>query len=74
MELLAPLLVGKPLNILVVAVVFFVGYLALRFRALGLTRHPRLLLIAATAGGFMRHGSGLFKSRLRKRTSGSTFS
>jgi hypothetical protein len=51
MELPEPLLVGKPLNILVVAVVFFMGYLTLRFRALGIARHSRWLLVASTAWG-----------------------
>ena len=49
MELLASLFVGKPQNILAVAVVFLVGYLVLRFIALGIARHPRSLLIASTA-------------------------
>ena len=51
MELLASLFVGKPLNILVVAVVFFAGYLMLRFKALGIIRHRRWLLVASTAWG-----------------------
>jgi hypothetical protein len=51
MELLASVFVGKPLNILAVAIVFLAGYLALRFTALGTARHPRPLLIASTAWG-----------------------
>ena len=51
MELLASLLVGKPLNILALAVLFFAGYLVLRFTALGIARHPRSLLIASAAWG-----------------------
>jgi len=51
MEFLASLFVGKPLNILVVAVVFLAAHLALRFTALGITRHRRPLLIASTAWG-----------------------
>jgi hypothetical protein len=51
MELLASLFVGKPLNILALAVIFLAGYLALRFRALGIARYPRALLIAATVWG-----------------------
>ena len=51
MELLAWLFVGKPLNILVLAVLFLAGYLVLRFTALGISRHPRSLLIATTAWG-----------------------
>lgn len=42
---------AKPLNILTAAVAFLAGYLALRFTALGITRHPRPLLIASTAWG-----------------------
>lgn len=52
MELLVSLFVGKPQNILAVAVVFLAGYLLLRFTALGLSRHSRLLLIASAAWGF----------------------
>ena len=51
MELLASLFVGKPLNILVLAVLFLAGYLVLRFTELGISRHPRALLIATTAWG-----------------------
>jgi hypothetical protein len=49
MELLASLLVEKPQNILVIAVVFFAGYLVLRFAALDIARNPRPLLIASIA-------------------------
>jgi len=51
MELLASLFVGKPQNILGVAVAFLAGYLALRFTALGIARDPRPLLIGSTAWG-----------------------
>jgi ABC-type proline/glycine betaine transport system permease subunit len=51
MELLASLFVGKPLNILALAVLFFAGYLALRFTALGISRRPGSLLIASAAWG-----------------------
>jgi hypothetical protein len=51
MELLASLFVGKPLNILAVAVVFFAGYLALQFAAPRIARRPRQLLIASVAWG-----------------------
>ena len=51
MKLLASLFVGKPLNILVLAVLFLIGYLTLRFTALGIDRHPRSMLIASTAWG-----------------------
>lgn len=49
MEFLAAFLVGKPQNILVVAVVFLVGYLALLVLSMNSVRHPRSLLIASTA-------------------------
>jgi hypothetical protein len=48
-DLLTSLFVGKPKNILAAAVVFFAGYLALRFTALEISRHPRPLLIASVA-------------------------
>lgn len=51
MELLTSLFVGKPQNILAAAVVFLAGYLAFRFTALGISRHPRPLLIASVAWG-----------------------
>lgn len=51
MELLASPFVGKPQNILVVALVFLASYLPLRFMALGIARHPRLLLIASATCG-----------------------
>ena len=51
MELLASLFIGKPLNILALAIFFFAGYLVLRFSALGNARHPRSLLIASTVWG-----------------------
>jgi len=49
MELLALLLVGKPQNILVVAIVFFSGYLVLRFTVLGIARNTRPLIIVSIA-------------------------
>jgi len=49
MELLSSLLVGRPLNILAVALLFVAGHLLLRLTALGAGRHPRPLLIAAAA-------------------------
>jgi len=51
MELLVSLLVGKPLSILVVAVLFLAVTLALRFTSLGDGRHPGWLLAAAGAWG-----------------------
>ncbi|HHP7233349.1 MAG TPA: hypothetical protein ACFCUC_01865 [Desulfobacterales bacterium] len=49
MALLASLLVGKPLNILPVAVFFSAGFLGLRFTTLGMARHPRALVIPSVA-------------------------
>jgi len=51
MELLTSLFAGKPLNIIALAVFFLAGYLALRFKAPGIGRHPRALPIASTAWG-----------------------
>jgi hypothetical protein len=51
MEPLRSLFIGKPLNILALAVLFLAGYLALRFTTLGIARHPRSLLIASAAWG-----------------------
>jgi hypothetical protein len=50
-DLLASLFVGKPQNILVVAVVFLTGYLALGFTAFGTARHSRPLFIASITWG-----------------------
>ena len=49
MQFLASLFIGKPLHILAVAALFFAGYFALRFSALGGGRHLRMLLLAAVA-------------------------
>ncbi|MCU0592197.1 MAG: hypothetical protein MUC57_12090 [Desulfobacterales bacterium] len=51
MEMLASLLVGKPQNILVVAIAFLVGYLVPWFTALGNRRRLGSLLIASIAWG-----------------------
>lgn len=51
MELLASLFVGKPQNALAVALIFLLGYLALRFAVFGISRHPRPMLIASIAWG-----------------------
>ena len=51
MELLASLFVGKPQTSLAVALIFLLGYLALRFAALGISRHPRPMLITSIAWG-----------------------
>ncbi len=45
MQLLANLLVQKPINILVVAAVFAAAYLVLRFTSLGTGKHPSALLV-----------------------------
>lgn len=47
MEFLASLLVQKPLNIAVVAVLFGIGYLVRRFAAAGEAPHAWWLLVAA---------------------------
>ena len=49
MQLLASLLVGKPQNILVIAIVFFSGYLVLRFAVPGISRNTRPLIIVSIA-------------------------
>lgn len=51
METLASLLVGKPQNILVVAIAFLVGYVVPRFTALSNRRRFGSLLIASVAWG-----------------------
>lgn len=51
MEFLASMFVEKPQHILTVAVVFFAGYLILRFTPIGNAHHPRPLLIVSTAWG-----------------------
>lgn len=51
MEFIASLLVGKPQNILAVALAFGVATLILRFTALGIGRRLRPLLIASIAWG-----------------------
>ena len=49
MKLLASLFVGKPLNILLVAALFFAGYLAMRQSSLAPGRRPHALLAAVVA-------------------------
>jgi len=49
MQMLSSLLVGKPLNILAVAVMFLVGHFLLRLAGTGSTRHPKALLVVAAA-------------------------
>lgn len=51
MQFLASLFVAKPQIIVLVALAFAAGYLALRFLAPGIARHPGSLLIASTAWG-----------------------
>jgi uncharacterized membrane protein len=49
MKLLASLFVGKPLNILLVAALFFAGYLVARQSSLTAGRRPHALLAAVAA-------------------------
>ena len=49
MEFLVAFFVGKPQNILAVAVVFRVGYATLQVVTMNSVRHPRSLLMASTA-------------------------
>jgi hypothetical protein len=49
MELLATLVVGKPLNISGVALMFLVGHALVRRAGIGSDRHPRALLVVAAA-------------------------
>ena len=49
MEALSSLLVGRPFNILAVAVLFLAVHYFLRIAGIGPGRHPRALLGAATA-------------------------
>lgn len=51
MEMLASLLVGKPENILIVSITFFVAYLVSRFTAPTNRRRVSSLLIASVAWG-----------------------
>jgi hypothetical protein len=51
MEFLASMFLGKPQQILTVAVVFLAVYLLLRFTPIGNARNLRSLLIASTAWG-----------------------
>lgn len=47
MEQLASLVVHRPLNILIVAAVFFVGFLVVRYTPMGEGRNANLLLVPA---------------------------
>ena len=47
MEMLSSLLVGKPLNIVAVAVVFLVAYFLQQLTGIGSDRHPRALIVVA---------------------------
>lgn len=51
MKWIASLFVHKPLNILIVAVVFLVGFIALRASAWAGERHPAALLVPAIGWG-----------------------
>lgn len=63
MEALSSLLVGKPLNILGVALVLLIAHLSLRLTALGAGRHPRPLLVAAMAWALYAAWEWLVKVR-----------
>jgi hypothetical protein len=63
METLASLFVGKPLSILLVAVLFLAGHLLLQYTALGAGRHPRPLLWAAAAWAVYAAWEWLVKAR-----------
>ena len=62
-ESLASLVVGKPLHILAVAVVFLAGFVALRAKAFGAVRRPRALLVAAVAWGLYAAWEWLVQAR-----------
>ena len=47
MEFLGSLVVNKPLNILIVAALFFVGYLALQFAVAGEAKNAKAVLVVA---------------------------
>ena len=49
MVTLSTLLIGKPLNILAIAAVFFAGYLLVTLANIGPGRHPRSLLVVVGA-------------------------
>ena len=49
MNVLASFLVGKPHHILLVAFIFWLGYLVLRSKVQGITRHSRPMFFAAVA-------------------------
>jgi len=51
LNFLGSLFVAKPLNILVVTVLFVAAYLVMRVTELGAKRNPRSLLIASCAWG-----------------------
>jgi hypothetical protein len=51
MEFLASLLVGKPFNILIIALLFLMGYGVMYATPLGQGRHQRPILIAGIAWG-----------------------
>lgn len=59
MEVLASLLVGKPLTIAAVAALFLGGHFILRFTGSGSKRHPRALLVVAAAWAVYAAWEGL---------------
>lgn len=49
MKVLASFFVGQPLHILIIALIFGVGFLVTRFTDLGSERHPLALLVVVVA-------------------------
>lgn len=52
MDFLASLFVGKPLNIIAVALVFVALYFGVRFAGIGSGKHPHALLVVVTIWAF----------------------
>jgi hypothetical protein len=63
LETLSALFVGRPINILAVALVLLAGHLLLRLTSLGVGRHPRPLLFAAAAWALYAAWEWLVKVR-----------
>lgn len=59
MQWIAALFVQKPLNILVVAAIFALGYSVLKFTALGAGKHSSALLVPAVAWALYAAWEGL---------------
>lgn len=63
METLGSLLVGRPLHIMAVALVFVVAHLLLRWTRAGSAAHPRALLVVAGAWTLYAAWEWLVQSR-----------